>query len=202
MLEVKARSKHHFRALFHDSDLECEGYVPKSALGDVYEPREPVLGALELEADSTLLVAPGGRPLACIPAASVRLVSELGRDGDFSLVEYTSSHLRLVGWVRSARVHSATAAGSVKLADLGRYGHGGGDAPRVGLRRGAPIYDARGRQVGLVIRATELPLVSRGDERSELELNLPPWGRLHVWVSRADLASQSELPAEVDAGTE
>ncbi|MCA9633127.1 MAG: hypothetical protein KC766_35990 [Myxococcales bacterium] len=201
-VEVRARTTKYFRVEFEDSDLRCDGYLPKPSLGLVYQPQQPALGSLELEADSEFSLAPGGPPLGCEASPEVRLVRELDRMGDFSLVEYASSDLRLVGWVRSARVHHASRAGSVKLAETGGYGRGADSAPRVSVRTGAAIYDARGDQVGRVVRSVQLPVIARGESRSELSLSLPPWGDVAVWVATADLTPSSEDPGDADAGAD
>lgn len=87
-VEVRARTTKYFRVEFEDSDLRCDGYLPKPSLGLVYQPQQPALGSLELEADSEFSLAPGGPPLGCEASPEVRLVRELDRMGDFSLVEY------------------------------------------------------------------------------------------------------------------
>lgn len=186
-VEVAARTQKHFRVQFRDADLECEGYLPRSVLGHVYEPRSPVIAASELETDSELLTAPGGQPLPCALSRGVHLVSEIERSGDYSLVDYTSSQLRLVGWVRSARVHNASTAGFVRLADLGGFGRGVSGGTYVTLRSGATLFSAQGGPIGRTLAETQLPLVLRAGERSELNLNLLPWGLTRVWVGNSDV---------------
>ncbi|MEZ4369462.1 MAG: hypothetical protein R3B07_01495 [Polyangiaceae bacterium] len=195
-VEVAARTQQHFRVQFRDADLECEGYVPKSVLGRVYEPQSAVIAASELTTDSELLTAPGGQPLPCALSSGVHLVSEIERSGDYTLVEYTSSHLRLVGWVRSARVHNASTAGFVRLADLGGFGRAASSETYVTLRGGAKLFSAQGGPIGRTLAATQLPLVSRAGERSELRLNLLPWGPARVWVANSDVAAVQHPRAE------
>ncbi|MCA9644668.1 MAG: hypothetical protein KC492_28455, partial [Myxococcales bacterium] len=177
-IEILARTPRHFRARFRDSDLDCQGYLKKSALGDVYQPVLPTLGESELDANSQLLLEPDGAPLPCALSAGKRLVTELRRAGDHTLVEYASSHLKLVGWVRTAELHNASSEGFVKLASQGGFGSGVSDLRVVTLRSGALLRDAKGTVIGRSLRDAQLPLVSRQAQSSALQLNLQPWGKV------------------------
>lgn len=199
-VEVLARTPRHFRARFRDSDLDCEGYLPKAALGEVYTPAPALLGVSELAMESQLLVEPGGRPLPCALTPGARLVSERTRSGDHSLVEYTSSHLRIAGWVRSAEVHNASPEGFVKLADVGAFTQGASELSAVVIQADVTLYSRSGQPVGRTLSAAELPLLARAKQRVELQLNLAPWGAVSVWVDAGDLASETPSPGA--AGTE
>ncbi len=176
--------------------VQFDGWVDDTALGDVFyrDPNEPGTSEMidaHLAADTPVVAAPGGPPIAILHDANVLRTAEPATAG-YVAIAWTSIGITLRGLVAAAAVTRLPEA--VRQYDLDDIGGGVGgvtDTSDATLAAGAFFYDKPGgAPVGQVKRAVEIFGGDVGSHTgwSRASIPMPQLGLVHAFVRTTDLA--------------
>ena len=171
--------------------LSATGYVPPESIGVVYEPRTPE----PFEADWTLtwpvgvLDAPSGSHIAALhgsPAHPVK-VKKLGSERDrHQYIHFSADRIAVEGWVSLERDYHGGGWGR------GTFGRGGHHASHLtSLAAHTVLYgSANGEAIGTTRRANRVRVGGLEGERQRIEILIPDYGFVPVFVAKGAIASK------------